>query len=502
LASLKKQFGLNVLSGWCVQAASIASGFLMLPYAISRLGQENYGVYQLAASMIALFMLMQLGMGTTLVRYYSKANAQNDDDKIATNSSSAFLILGVIGIFGSCICLLSMPFFIRFYDIPNDLKAETYGLLICMSLSFLLRIIMPAITGLLISANRYDIYNTLLAFSHLNRLFMLIALFELIKPSIFLFGIVILLNTFILLVASFLFAYKIYGRSIIFKFSKVDLDIIRDMFGFSINTFTISVCSAAAMQAPVLMIGKFMGAENVTLFSPAVTMANALNGFLSATVSPMIPIASRDAICNSGKNLGRWAMLGARYISFFGLGLLFVWICLGEWFLGFWLGDSFVQLWPVVSIYMLGAVIGKSQGVTASIAIGGSTLKPFTVSWVLTAVFTITFLWTGMFFFSWGLLGVAICCVSLRAFRNLFFIPWIYSKILKFSYNNMMYNYLKVIILFLLCFAVYIVLKTFNMNNVIAGFIAIMIYSIIGIRNFIPKEHHNWLFIKLKALRK
>jgi len=95
--SNKKQFAINAASGWLAQGSLIVTGIILIAYAISSMGKQEYGFFQLGRSAIALFMFLQLGMAPTLVRFCSQAIAAKDKDEIATISSTAQLLLGSLG---------------------------------------------------------------------------------------------------------------------------------------------------------------------------------------------------------------------------------------------------------------------------------------------------------------------------------------------------------------------------------------------------------------------
>ncbi|HEG42719.1 MAG TPA: hypothetical protein ENH94_01590 [Phycisphaerales bacterium] len=495
----RKQFAINAMSGWIAQATAIGVGVFLLSYAIWRLGKQCYGIYQLAASILTFFVFLQLGMGPTLVRYYSQAIAEHDKEKVGRVSSTAFLMLGCLGAIGAIVCLAIIPWFIRFYDIQQEFVWETSGLLVCMALSFFLQMLMPAISGLLLGSNRYDISNGTIAVSNITRLVLVVLFFELIKPSIFCFGLAILTNKILLITVQVLFVVKLFGRNIYFSFRKVSLETARTILGFSVHTFIISICAATVMQVPVLIIGKTLGMEMVSTFAPVIVIANAVQGFLGAAMRPIIPVASRDRIHNSGKNLGRWAVEGSKYATFLGLGAALVWIVFGKGVLNIWLGEEFVKIWPIILVYLVGVVIANSQGITAGIAIGASTLLPFTISWIVIAIGTILSLAIGTIHYSWGLMGIAICCVVLRSLRNFLFIPWIYSRVLGYRYSAMIVNYLKVFLFFLVCWGICIGLSFIQgINYFVAGLVSMAVYGFLGTRFFIPAEYYRYVISKLK----
>ena len=62
----------GVLLSYALMIVQMMSTMLFTPFLISRLGQAEYGVYSLMLSLTTSFTLLDLGVGTSVVRYMSK----------------------------------------------------------------------------------------------------------------------------------------------------------------------------------------------------------------------------------------------------------------------------------------------------------------------------------------------------------------------------------------------------------------------------------------------
>ena len=71
------QIKLGALVSYFTVAFNMLAGLLYTPWMISRIGQENYGLYTLATSLITMF-VMDFGMGAAVSRFVSKYNAVGD----------------------------------------------------------------------------------------------------------------------------------------------------------------------------------------------------------------------------------------------------------------------------------------------------------------------------------------------------------------------------------------------------------------------------------------
>lgn len=193
MRSPKWQFALNSASGWVAHLAFTATGFLMMPYVIARLGAEQYGVYQLAGSSVVFFMLLQLGMGPTLVRYFAKAVARGSREEIARTSSTAQALLGSLGLLAAFLCLALIPFFIRFFNVPPEAARATVFLLMCKAASVFLNLTLIIPKGIAYGTNHYDLANLIDIAASVLRLAAVAVFFECIHPSVGFIGLAYLL---------------------------------------------------------------------------------------------------------------------------------------------------------------------------------------------------------------------------------------------------------------------------------------------------------------------
>ena len=432
---LKRRFALNAATGWGNQVVTVLVGFVSLPYCILQLGEQSYGIYQLGASALVFFGILQLGMGPTLIRYYARAIAENDQKKIRQVSSTGLAMLGCLGILGAVLSLVSIPFFIHFYRIPQTLIWETTGLLVCLSLSLFLRMIMPAITGMLLGANRYDVSNSVMTFGQLLRFGLMIAFFELLHPSIFYFGLAILISQFVQVVLNFVFCLKLVGRSILFSFRQIHRATFRSMLNFSSLNLINSIAETTALQGPVLIIGKMFGEEMVTAFAPALVIAGAMRGFLAQIPRPLVPLASRE-IKNENRieNLGRLSLKIGTVVAFVGFGVAIPFCAFGHELLSFWLGTDLAWTWPVVAIMATVIAIANIQSTNYFLALGCGSIAPIVFSQIFEAAVVLVGTILGIVLFGWELLGIVVFIGLCYFVRGVLYLAYAYSRQFSYSY--------------------------------------------------------------------
>ena len=431
----KKQFGINVVSSWFQQGIRIVVSFFMLPYAMNRLGQEAYGIYQLAFSAIVFFNFLQIGMGPSLVRFATQALTAGDNEQTKKISSNSQLILNGLGFLGMLGILILIPFFIKFYNISENLVLETNRMITCMAVSFLFSFLSITQQSLLQSANRYELSNGIMVIQTVMQAFFAVLLFEFVHPSLFFYGIAILaaqgLRFFLLL----FFVFREIGAPALFSPSSINYKMVTKLVGFSLLIMVQTISYTAVFQGPSLLIGKFLGPDMVALFAPALLVATAMQGLIGQSLNPIITIAAQEKTKSGDNKLGLWALQISQIVAFAGFGFLALFFLFGNDLVGLWLGFEKAWLWKVVAAVSFGAVLMPIQGVIGRLAIGASNIKATAFSMAILACAIFSGIILGMVYWGWDLFKVALfmgICISIRSF----YICFHYSKDFKYSFRN------------------------------------------------------------------
>lgn len=73
-------------------------GLIYTPYMLRMLGQSEYGLYSLAASIVAYLTVLDLGFGNAIVRYTAKFRAEGKERKQQEMFGMFFLLYIGIGL--------------------------------------------------------------------------------------------------------------------------------------------------------------------------------------------------------------------------------------------------------------------------------------------------------------------------------------------------------------------------------------------------------------------
>ena len=436
MTDIKKQLLKNACSGWLAQLSAAIVGFVMLPYNLKHLGKELYAINVLAVSAIAMMQFLNLGMGPALLRFFAQAITRKDQREIKVLSSTAQLILGTLGLVGALVIVAAIPWFHRFYEVPVEFRRGAGILLLCMAGSFFMEFHGMVFQSIVLANNRYDLVNIQKITSSWLRFLLLVIFYNVFTPSLAFLGLALLLGGVYNYVALIAMSLRESGSAVFFSFSCVRLARLPELFSFSVLTMIQSVFFSASIQVPFLILGKTLGKESATLFTPAMLIATYLSVFLWQIASPLTPLAARDRVQTGGDNIGRWALSFGQIVACAGYGCIFASIAFMPDILRIWLGNDFVAVAVVVTVVAVGNVYSSIQSVNYSLALGSSTIAPVAYSSVVMAFLTSLGTLLGTLWWNWGLWEIAICMTVVRVLRNTFFLSWVYSRLFKYSFRR------------------------------------------------------------------
>jgi len=88
---------INALSNWGGLGVNILIGFLLTPAILNHLGEKRFGIWMLVSSIVGYFGLLQLGVGTAVLRYVPLYQAQQDKEKVSAIVSTGMAFFSAVG---------------------------------------------------------------------------------------------------------------------------------------------------------------------------------------------------------------------------------------------------------------------------------------------------------------------------------------------------------------------------------------------------------------------
>ncbi len=362
-----KQVKIGAILSYLSIGINIILTLIYTPWMIEKIGQEHYGLYTLATSLIS-FVAFDFGMSAAVSRFLSKYRADGDTGKIGEFLSAAFQIYFLIDIVLLIIFLLLYLLIEVIYSglTPDEVIIFKQLYLIIAFYTFISFPGMP-LNGILTA---YEKFIPLKTSELLQRLLTvaLVVLF-LLKGADVVY--IVLANTLAGIVG-LLFRIAVVRKStyIYIKLKNKYIGIYKEIFSFSIWSAIGNMATNLTYSLVPSIFAITLNSKAIALYSPAsvlgsyfYSIASAVNGMFLPTISKYIAKDKEEEVTQLMIKVGRYQT--------FALGLIYIgYVCIGDIFIRLWLGDGFSESYLCAVFTMLPLFFRYTQqvGNTAIIA--------------------------------------------------------------------------------------------------------------------------------------
>lgn len=367
------QVRMGALISYGALGINIITGLLYTPWMVHKIGQSNYGLYTLATSLIAIFML-DFGLGSAVSRFVSKYRAENNQQGVNKIISIIYKLY-----FGIDIVILAVLFGLYFFlDViyvkltPQEL--ETFKVLYLMVAGFnLISFPLSPLNGIL---NAYEKFIQLKLCDVFNKLFTVALVIITLTASANVVsvvaanvtgGIVTLIIKMIIVKRQVPLKLDIRGKG--------DRETYKSLFGFTVWTTVISIMQRFTHSFAPSVLGMTSSSIEIAVYSPAVvlegyfyTFAMAVNGLFLPRISRFIAEKKEDKILDLMIKVGRYQITI--------LGLIFVgFICVGQDFMNLWMGPEYAKSYYCTIILIFPSLISCSKQIANTTMIAKNLIK-------------------------------------------------------------------------------------------------------------------------------
>lgn len=447
---------------------------LYTPLLIKKLGQSEYGLYSLVASIIGYLTIMDLGFGNAIVVYTAKYRAQgklDEEQKLHGMFNRVFKIIGIImGIIGLIVYFNVNNIFGK--NMSNVEISKMQIMMLILSFNLFITFYF-AIYNSIISAYEKFTFQKIISIIHslLKPLFMIPLLFLGFK-SISLCVVITITNIFTIL-SNYIFCKK--KLNVNTKYRGFDKRVFKIIIGYSIWIFLGVIVDKVNYSVDNVILGAVSGTIAVSIYSVATTFNTVFINVSTAINSVMLPKitklvtqnASTEELTNEMIKVGRLQ----NYIIFLACSGF---ILFGKNFIVAWVGKGFIDAYYVTLLLIVPASIPLIQNTGLSIM---QAMNKYRFKSISTFVMAIINIIISIFLAKWlGPIGAALgTCIAI-IICNVILINIYYLKIIKLKIFKFWSAIIRQTIFFTI--PIFIILVIMKYTKLI-GFKAFIIYGII-----------------------
>src|SRR5258708_236033 len=165
----KKRFALNVIMNWFAMAVGMVVPFFLTPFVVRSLGATAYGIWILAVSTVSYLNVLDMGLGSAVIRFVSKADAQGKPEEARSVIGAALWIRLLISVGVAVAGVFLAVVFPHLFKIPLALQRPGQITVLVCALGVAVTLVSGVFGSVLSASHRYDVLSSISALQTLAR---------------------------------------------------------------------------------------------------------------------------------------------------------------------------------------------------------------------------------------------------------------------------------------------------------------------------------------------
>ena len=346
---------IGVILSYIAMVFEVLSTLLLTPFIIRDLGEAEYGVYKLSASIVAYLLLLDLGVGNAVIRYAAKFRANNDEASVCKFlgiTTIYYLIIGIIVILLGVGLVALFPYlFNKGLTIEETILGQK--LLVIAIVNAGITLSTAGYANIIIAYEKFALSKGISIFSIIIKI---VLTFILLKLGMGSMGIMLVQLLITIFARAIYILYVFVDLKLKPVFKGVNRSFIKEVFGYSSLILLQMIATQINASLDQILIGALVGgaAAIIGIYSIGIqiiqyfqSIGSAFTGVLMPGVVKMVEKeATPNELCAEMIRIGR--------IIFMGLGLIFVvFSVFGKQFIILWAGSGYEDAFLVTILLML-----------------------------------------------------------------------------------------------------------------------------------------------------
>ena len=382
------QLKAGVVLNYVVIFLNTVVGLLYTPYMLRMMGQSEYGLYSLVASVIAYLTVLDLGFGNAIVRYTAKFRAEKKTEEQYEMFGMFFLLYLVIGIvaFGIGLGL--------YFNVDtlfgNTMTAVELGrarimmLLLVVNLAFTFPM---SIWGSIIQAYEDFVFQKSLNIIRiiLNTVVM-ICLLHFGYKAVAMVVVQTIFNV-LTLVINFIYCRRKLNIHIYFRFKHFHWGFLKEVAIYSFWIFLNAIIDRVYWSTGQFVLGAMVGTAAVAVFAIAIQLEGMYMQFSTAISSVFLPKVTAMVATNRSRKEISDLFIRTGRIQYIVLAyILSGFIIFGRQFIELWAGAGYTDAYIISLLFFIPLTVPLIQNLGITILQARNEMKFRSVLYIIIAL--------------------------------------------------------------------------------------------------------------------
>lgn len=382
------QLKAGVVLNYVVIFLNTVVGLLYTPYMLRMMGQSEYGLYSLVASVIAYLTVLDLGFGNAIVRYTAKFRAEKKTEEQYEMFGMFFLLYLVIGIVAFGIGLgLYFNVGTLFGDTMTAVelgRARIMMLLLVANLAFTFPM---SIWGSIIQAYEDFVFQKSLNIIRiiLNTAVM-ICLLHFGYKAVAMVVVQTIFNV-LTLVLNFIYCRRKLNIHIYFRFRHFHWGFLKEVALYSFWIFLNAIIDRVYWSTGQFVLGAMVGTAAVAVFAIAIQLEGMYMQFSTAISSVFLPKVTAMVATNRSRKEISDLFIRTGRIQYIVLAyILSGFIIFGRQFIELWAGAGYSDAYMISLLFFIPLTVPLIQNLGITILQARNEMKFRSVLYIIIAI--------------------------------------------------------------------------------------------------------------------
>lgn len=405
---MNKQRSLGVILQYAQMALSIIISLLYTPIMLRILGKNEYGIYNLASSIISYLSLLSLGFGASYLRFYSRYRKDNDNDSIKRMNGlyiTVFSLMGIIALIGGLILAQNAQIF---YNETYTAQEIDIARILMSFLAINLAISFPAsvFTSYVTAQEKFIFQKVLnLGKTVISPLVNIIFLY-LGYGSI---GMVISTTVLSIILDVINVFYCFTKLKMQISFRNPNFGLLKEIFIFSLFIAMNQIIDQINWQTDKVILGKVVNGGAVAVYAVGAqinTMFTSFSTAVSSVFTPKVNMIVQENKEDMDKQLTDLFIKVGRIQWFIMFLVLSGFVFFGQFFVSKWAGEGYENAYWVALLLMVPATIPLIQNIGIEIQRAKNKHQFRSIVYLIMAILNVGI--SILFAMMWGEIGTAL----------------------------------------------------------------------------------------------
>ena len=350
---------LNIASNYLRVIVGIAVMFFLIPFMVSRLGVDMFGLWSLIFAVVGLFGLMDLGFATAAMKYVAELTASGDHAGRNEVLATLLVVYGVLG--AICLVLVAIlagPASSWFALSPDQAQPFTLALWL---IGTVVAINFPAslVKAILIGSGRMHLVNAIELIITLVNAALIVILLEaglglvgmaIATAATMLLGPIVMLPLAIRLTPGLSASPRLFSRSR-----------VRELLGFSVYFFIANVAVLIILRIDPVVIKMFLALSAVAVYAVAAKIAEYTYLLNKQFSNALMPLVSQSKGAGDADTVRRILVDGTRFLLAIAVPFIALLFFYADAIVIRWMGPEFAEAVPLLRILLLAVLFSSVQ---------------------------------------------------------------------------------------------------------------------------------------------